>query len=209
MQDTERTINKELKAFSVQANEYGCIRFAKSHVVARREGANELDVEFCSIESCRRIPDLDKYADAGDVPWRVLVEEHGWSQECGFCGHRVYDDVPERVWDGDEQVYCSIECQAHREDRDRHWEKERQETKQKNVEAEAIAKDRFAEIDKVNGYTNMGKTSVSFMFPGGKWPVQWRPGDELVSVSPDDVAAWEAYRGPYREKERLAKDGGQ
>ncbi len=215
MQVTERTINKELKAFSVQADEYGCIVFATSGVVARREGANELDTEFESIQSCRRIPDLDKYSAQGHVPWRVLLEDHGWHQECGYCSRSVSADDPDNqpVWDeGDEQCYCSVECQAYREDRDRHWERERQEIKQKNEEAETAAKVRFADISRVEAYTNLGKTSVGFMFPGGKWSVHWEPGDEFVNVSNGDIEAWKAYRKPYRKQEsleRLAKDGGQ
>ncbi|MNG25322.1 hypothetical protein D3C76_1538000 [compost metagenome] len=83
------------------------IAFACSGVVARREGANELNIEFSDVESCRRLPALDGYAGRpGGVPWRVLVEEHGWSQECGHCQGRVYSDEPERVWVAD-QVYCS------------------------------------------------------------------------------------------------------
>lgn len=100
-----------LKAYSVQGNEYGVIAFASSNVVARREGANELNIEFSDVESCRRLPELDGYAGRpGGVPWRLLVEEHDWSQECGHCQRRVYSDQPARVWVAD-QVYCSAEHQ--------------------------------------------------------------------------------------------------
>jgi hypothetical protein len=98
-----------LKAYSVQGNEYGVIAFARYNVVARREGANELNIEFGDVESCRRLAALDCYAgQPGGVPMRVLVEDHGWSQECGYCERRVYHDEPGRVWE-DDQVYCSAE----------------------------------------------------------------------------------------------------
>ncbi|WP_395605031.1 hypothetical protein [Pseudomonas sp. B16120] len=101
-----------LKAYSVQGNEYGVVTFALSGVVARREGANELNIEFGQVESCRRMPGLDDFAgQPGGVPMRLLVEEHGWSQECGYCERRVYHDQPERVWE-DDQVFCSAEHQA-------------------------------------------------------------------------------------------------
>ena len=101
-----------LKAYSVQGNEYGVITFATCNVVARREGANELNIEFSDVESCRRMPALDGYAgQPGGVPMRVLVEDHGWSQECGYCERRVYHDAPARVWVKD-QVYCHAEHQA-------------------------------------------------------------------------------------------------
>lgn len=99
----------KLKAYSVQGDEYGVIAFALSGVVARREGANELNIEFSQVESCRRIPELDDFAGKpGGVPMQLLVEEHGWSQECGYCERRVYHDQAARVWEGD-QVYCSAE----------------------------------------------------------------------------------------------------
>ena len=101
-----------LKAYSVQGDEYGTVVFAKHSVVARREGANELSIDFEDVESCTRLPALDQYAVTGKVPWKVLVEEHGWHQECGWCYRRVYSDEPERVWASDEQVFCCAECEA-------------------------------------------------------------------------------------------------
>lgn len=95
-----------LKAYSVQGNEYGTIVFARHGVVARREGANELNIEFADVESCRRVPAMDQYAGR-PWPWRVLVEEHGWSQDCGYCQQRVHNDHAGRVWVGDGQVFCS------------------------------------------------------------------------------------------------------
>lgn len=109
---------KPLKAYSVQGNEYGCITFARSGVVARREGANELNIEFEDVESCCRMPALDEYAETpGGVPMKVLVEECGWSQECGYCERRVYAEAdcnPERVWVSDDQVCCAVECAEKR-----------------------------------------------------------------------------------------------
>lgn len=103
------------KAYSVQGNEYGTVVFAKHSVVARREGANELNIEFEDVESCRRFPELDHYAAQGRrVPWRVLVEEHGWHQECAWCYGRVFSDEPDRVWVDDDTAYCCHECQARR-----------------------------------------------------------------------------------------------
>ncbi|WP_152562946.1 MULTISPECIES: hypothetical protein [unclassified Serratia (in: enterobacteria)] len=112
--------NSELKAFSVQADEFGCIRFAKNNVTARREGAGELGVEFNEIVSCRRVPELDSYAAIGSVPWKVLLTEHGWSQECGYCYRMVYAEPGEYVFDDEnDQAYCSVECQARHENYER------------------------------------------------------------------------------------------
>lgn len=104
-----------IKAYSVQGNEYGVIEFANYSVAARRQGANELNIEFDDVESCTRVPELDKYAGRkGGVPFRVLVEEHGWSQECGYCERRVFNDEPDRIWLTDDQVVCCPECEARR-----------------------------------------------------------------------------------------------
>lgn len=197
---------KTLKAYSVQGNEYGCIRFASSNVVARREGASELEVEFNEIESCRRVPELDKYASKRRVPWKVLVEEHGWSQECGYCERRVYNDVPDRVWnDTGEQLYCNAECRARAEELKRKYEQERQLDEQRKAEAIEAARQRFQGITEFHAYPhNDGRIQVSFRFPGSQWNANWFAGDELVSVSQCDVEAWKAYRAPYQAAEASA-----
>lgn len=106
-----------MKAYSVQGDEYGTVVFAKHSVVARRKGANDLNIDFEDVESCRRMPELDEYAAAGKpVSWRVLVEEHGWQLECGWCYGRVYSDEPNRVWADDQTVYCCPECEARKTD---------------------------------------------------------------------------------------------
>ena len=48
---------KPLFAYSVQGDEYGCVVFARSNVVARRNGANELGIEFGGLHpvaGCQR-----------------------------------------------------------------------------------------------------------------------------------------------------------
>lgn len=74
---------KPLRAYSVQTEEYGCVRFARSGAQARREGASEMDVDWESIESCRRAPEFDQYAP-GPVPDRALWEA-GWRLWCVEC----------------------------------------------------------------------------------------------------------------------------
>ena len=197
---------KPLKAYSVQGSEYGCIVFATNSATARRNGAGELDCEWEDIETCRRAPALDKYSAQRRVPWKVLVEDHGWTQECGYCGHRVYNDIPERVWsDEGEQLYCNIECQAHAEDLKRKHEQERQREEQLKAEAIEAAHQRFEGITKFHAYLqNDGRVQVSFRFPGSQWNANWLMGDELVSVSQCDLEAWKAYRAPYQTAQASA-----
>ena len=72
-------------------------------------GANELNNEFQGVR-CRRAPEFDQYATARKVPWRVLIEEHGWSQECGFCYKRVHAENDVRCYSEYDQAYCDSEC---------------------------------------------------------------------------------------------------
>ena len=101
---------RKLKAYSVQGDEFGTVVFATCGVVARREGANELNIEFQDVESCRRIPDLDNYSAQGSVPWKVLVEDHGWIMECAGCYKRVASDTEGSIWADENTVYCRKEC---------------------------------------------------------------------------------------------------
>lgn len=197
-------MSNKLKAYSVQGDEYGCIRFAASNVVARREGAVELDTEFNSV-TCRRAPALDIYADQRRVPWKVLVEEQGWSQECGYCQHRVYNDMPGRVWSEDkEQAFCSVECEARYMDRQRTYALQRQQEAQAIARAEDAAYERFPGITAAQGYVNHNKVvSVSFAFPGSTGRATWLAGSEFVNVDQANIGAWIAYSEQYRAKEAL------
>lgn len=102
---------KPLKAYSVQGSDEGTIVFAHHSIVARREGANELNLDFDQIESCRRAPELDQYAGQGFVSLRVLVEQHGWRTLCCYCEGRIYSDEEGAAWIGAERAYC---CEGHK-----------------------------------------------------------------------------------------------
>ena len=102
-------MTKELKAYYVQGDEYGTVAFARSNVVARRNGANELDEQFNAV-SCKRIPQLDGMEGNPSAIRRKLVEELGFWQECGHCGcHVCGGEHNDRVWDG-EAIFCNPEC---------------------------------------------------------------------------------------------------
>lgn len=106
-----------MKAYVItDADEHACVRFAQHAVVARREGANELDIDFESA-TCSRARHFDEYSP-GPVPWLVLID-HGWWCECHGCGIRI--DSDHEGWVDDEVielhpvedgrgVYCTPEC---------------------------------------------------------------------------------------------------
>ncbi len=98
-----------MKAYVVtEPADYGSVVvFANQSVVARRIGANELDIEFEGVDTCRRITEFDRYSP-GPVPPKNLVMDHGWSQFCSDCERLVSADDEDLtlVFVGGE-TYCS------------------------------------------------------------------------------------------------------
>lgn len=188
-----------LKAYYVQGDEYGVIRFAKSNVVARREGASELEEEFNCV-SCKRIPGADKYAELGRVPSRDLVEEFGFWQECTYCNCHVDDETEGRVWEGD-TAYCDIECEARCINYRLDCEAERKRTHEAEQAAIAEAKARFPGITDVTAYIGHKRDiTVYFRFPGGLAKATWTVGDDHAGTSRDDGEAFKAYIDSIRKE---------
>lgn len=189
-----------LKAYHVQSDEYATVRFAHNNVTARREGANELDVEFNSV-SCKRLPGADKYAEKGDVPMRVLVEDFGWWTECGYCNHHVYSETEGSVWE-DDTGYCDIQCQARRINlhRDYQLEAERKEREEAAAVDAAIAK--FPGITNVSARHNYkGEIDVSFNFPGGGRRVSWILGSSSVYPAAHEATLFMHYLASIKRVE--------
>ncbi|HHA1396910.1 TPA: hypothetical protein ACOEOW_003890 [Enterobacter hormaechei subsp. xiangfangensis] len=188
-----------LKAYHVQGDEYGVIRFAKSNVAARREGANELEEEFNCV-SCKRIPGADKYAELGHVPSRDLVEEFGFWQECAYCSCHVDNETEGRVWEGD-TAYCSVECEARRENVRINDEVDRKRTQEAEQAAIAVAEAEFPGITDVTAYTSHKKTiTLYFRFPGGKERASWDLNGEFVGTSQSDTEAFKTYINSVRQE---------
>ncbi|HAT7594782.1 TPA: hypothetical protein JAW44_004590 [Citrobacter werkmanii] len=190
---------KPLLAYSVQGYEYGCVVFARSNVVARRNGANELGIEFGQVTSCRRMPELDKYAGEHKVPMKVLIEEFGWWQECTYCSSMVSaEGHKERVWDG-QSIFCDKECQQNHQAQEERWRQERVEAAEKLAEVKQIALTRFPGITNVHAYKEWDEGHrVYFNFPGGKRSASWLVGSENINVSECDVEAGKEYMEKVR-----------
>ncbi|MYM67501.1 hypothetical protein GTP45_11750 [Pseudoduganella sp. FT55W] len=100
----------QLKAYDVREPVEGhcVIRFASNSATARRKGANELGIEWESVEHCRRIPILDEFVPGPARP-SALIDLGRWL-ECWHCGNRVDDyDKPDIIYEG-AAVYCSMWC---------------------------------------------------------------------------------------------------
>ncbi len=81
---------KPFKAYIVSDDEESVVCYAQHAVVARRDGAYELDEDF-SYVTCRRAPEFDAMFPKG--PTDLQKFEHGWRFECSLCSFRsVYED---------------------------------------------------------------------------------------------------------------------
>lgn len=166
------------KAYTVREDYDGhcVVVFARSNAEARRKGGNELNLSFEEVESCRRAPEFDAYAEAGDVPPLVMIE-HGWWYECGYCGRQVSS---EGYMDDDEQdpmepstdgkfVYCNGAHQMA------HWAARRETAAREHAAIEACALKFFGlpitNLRGVQHYSVGGHDLVDacdFDFPGRK-----------------------------------------
>lgn len=186
---------KRLVAYSVQDDEHGCIVFASNSATARRNGASELGCDWEDIETCRRAPWADSYAQDRRVPPLVMIE-HGWWFECCHCGERVSDDSYHDDDDGEEiphepvaegqLIYCTPAC------RDEDQRERAERTARKAAAKHAVIK-KFPGVT-VEWVGDDEPASVCFKFPGGKYTAHWKVGEDTLSVSQCDVEAWKAFK---------------
>ena len=204
-------LNQTLKAYAVHDNYEGycCVVFATNSATARREGASELDIDWYSVETCRRAPEFDQYSP-GPIPPLTLIE-HGWWFECQHCGRRCSNDMAEDLESDDLDpadfvprasssggVFCSASCECAD-----HMEKRgRAEATEALIEV-FEAKFPGATLTGLHVYGGPlllppdGKSiryAVYFTFPGGKRAVTWEFGDENVSLDACDSEAYKAWR---------------
>jgi hypothetical protein len=100
-----------LKAYAVHdGGERTVIVFGKANAAARREGANEMDIDFSEVDYCHRAKWADRYAEDGHVPAQAKFE-WGWWQECCGCEVRIELDAH-----GDNrafQLWRAARCPPH------------------------------------------------------------------------------------------------
>lgn len=193
---------KKLKAYTVHdGGDHSVIRFALHNVVARREGANELDIQFDEVDYCTRSPEFDQYAP-GPVPPLVAIK-YGWWFECRRCRCQVTEYTEEPIAAGD-GLYCSPACEAQ------DYADERA-TAAALVALIEVFDSKFAGSTIVHAYSADGKlvsssqfdpryhyspySMITFNFPGGTSCARWVFGVEDVTVAREDVAAFCAWRG--------------
>jgi hypothetical protein len=176
------------KAYTVCDDETGCIVFAARSVVARRRGANELDIDFDEVVSCKRSPHFDKYADTGVVPVEVQIA-NGWQYECFYCSSPVDHFTEAPQYEGTKTVYCCDSCrQAAVMRRVRE-----EQLSQAVIEAACTKWPGIVPLE-TRGCSVYGK-SILFKFPGGQRPADWTLGEDSLHVDVSDHPAWAAFTG--------------
>lgn len=90
-------INEDMECGSV-------VVFHHHGLAARREGANDLGLDFEDVE-CYRASQFDEYADKGEIPRTVLLD-NGWWFECHSCYAHITEDSIYKY----SPYYCSFKC---------------------------------------------------------------------------------------------------
>jgi hypothetical protein len=194
---------KPLKAYEVRDNDEGhcVIQFSTGCAAARRDGANELNIDWESVESCVRKPEFDSYAP-GPVPALVLIE-HGWRFECYHCGSQVSDDMDENeegigsapVAGPRNAIFCNAICEAE------HAAEGRQtEAAKADLLEVFLSKFPGAKVELVHVYAGRkleaGKPGcfVVSSYPGATYQASWDFGDDHCNVPMIDVETFKAWR---------------
>lgn len=193
---------RALKAYTVTDDfeGYGSLQFARHAVVARRNGADDLGVEFEYV-TCRRSPEFDTYAP-GPVPPLVMIE-NGWSFECGHCGRRVWSDMADDLEsDGFDPadftpvmdrsiVFCSAACMAA--DHERRRKHDMTTAAMTELVETLLPGAEVVRVTVCDGYDyGRGKHTATFRFPGGQYPAEYRHHDSAYYVAASDHAAFSA-----------------
>ncbi|NBB11778.1 hypothetical protein [Pseudomonas sp. SLFW] len=109
--------DKPLKAYHVGEDSEGghVITFATNSATARREGGNEMGLEFNEVSFCRRAQWADQFAGQPFIPAKAYHEQ-GWWLYCGQCETQLYEDAEDDdgnpliiVYDG-RRAYCDQNC---------------------------------------------------------------------------------------------------
>jgi hypothetical protein len=185
----------KIKAYEVQ-DRYGdagsTIVFDVRAVSARRDGANELSLEFGDV-SCRRARWADDLAP-GPVSPKVAIKVGGWQYECtAQCGHWVDGETEKPFYEENGNPWCSQGCYDSTMARLAKREAERAAA-EAACRAATMAKFPFAEITYIAEMPSMRTPwRAYFRFPGGKHDASWCPSaPAFADVAIDDIEAWQA-----------------
>lgn len=198
-------MNNQLKAYEVREPDEGrcVVVFARSGVIARREGAADLMCEFEDVESCNRRPEFDVHAP-GPVPLNVLLKA-GWWFTCQGCS-REFEEEGFRGEEDDEiaqgfapledaknRHYCCPACMMSE------WQSRRKADAQTDAAIELLLS-KFPQA--VTVWAHRGKEGdadrpdvFTFVLPGLTSPAKWVRGASHVTVFEQDADAFKRLYG--------------
>ena len=183
---------KAMKAYIVHEDHDGgsAIVFANNGATARRQGANELGMEFDEVDSCKREPDFDQYAP-GPVPLSATLDK-GWWHSCTSCsctfdteGRREDDADEDRddefnpVTDAKGYHHCSPACMMQG------WAERRKREAQQAAAIEVVFT-KWPDANKIvtyRGGRTHDKIRAVFRLPGVSDPIDWAPGETVALVA--------------------------
>jgi hypothetical protein len=188
------------KAYHVGEGSEGehVITFATSSAQARREGGNELGLEFNEVSFCRRAPWADEFAGQPFIPAKAYHDQ-GWWLYCNNCETQLYEDAedddgnPLTIIYAGRHAYCDQGCKDCRD----------KQIADANAKGEAFqAKVLEMRPDLTFIEWSIGwpciSMSAKFKFPGCQYggSVSDHDGDgNLVwYVAQGDKAAWDFYQ---------------
>jgi hypothetical protein len=182
---------KKTKAYIVREDHDGggVVVFATNGATARRQGANELNMEFDEVSSCTRSPEFDQYAP-GPVPLHATLAR-GWWHTCSGCGC-TFENEGRRDQDEDDREdefdpvtnarghnYCSPTCMMT------YWAERRDQTA-RQVAAIEVTSTKWPDATNIITY-NSGRqhdqVRTVFRLPGVPDPIDWAPGDQVALVA--------------------------
>lgn len=209
-------MSTQLKAYVVHEDGEGncAIVFANNGATARREGGNELNLSFEEVDSCRREPAFDQYAP-GPVPLHATLAA-GWWHNCQHCAvmftedGRDDEDEDERehdfnpVQDARRNNYCCPACMM------KQWAEHRDRTARQVAAIEATLVRRPMATGVTSGEYSRGwphrdtEIRAQFTLPCVRYPVNWVPGANTVTVSQCDLEEFTRLYGKKPEQESSA-----
>ena len=190
------------KAWIVRDEQEGFAVVAFHHhgLAARRIGSHKLELDFEDTE-CSRAPEFDQFAEAGEVPAKVLIED-GWWMECHECGTKITQDsdLSDLVEMGGFSVYCNSKCKADFEAR-----KKAHKVRAEKFKA-AVRRER-PDLEFTEFFCDWPFITfqANFTFPGSKYggSVRSQLGDSTDltwHMANGDLEAWEGYERSRKEQ---------
>jgi hypothetical protein len=114
-------MTRKIVAWEVSNDDHAVIVLHSNGLAARREGANELNLDFDEV-SVKRANSFDKFSDGIHtailhLPIKQMMEDFDFQGYCGWCEMTVYpssdygtDEKLPIFSDDGERVFCNAEC---------------------------------------------------------------------------------------------------